>query len=231
MSQEGHIACCCLRRGGPSILKANKEKKKKKGGERERERNCRVKLGWKTFTTAILEKHSVQIKQVPVCEECNNRFGGTSPSFCLVLFFFFWYSMLSVISSAWSYSCPFRGTSPSFADTTTTTPPASCFAFPLRVSPLLSLVMSLSRRESLGYQCSASDRKRMINKLSCFSSPLYPPSFFLKRGLPLLPTTFLLIPNPPTPSSSSLLPVSSSLSWMAGSHRCVTIITHTLRKK
>ncbi len=70
------------------------------------------------------------------------------------------------------------------------------FSFSLYVSLSLSLVMSLSRRESLGYQCSASDRKRMINKLSCFSSPLYPPPFFLKRGLPLLPTTFLLIPAP-----------------------------------
>ena len=100
----------------------------------------------------------------------------------------------------------------------------SCF-----VSPSLSLVMSLSRHESLGYQCTASDRKRLINKLSCFLSPLYP-AFFLKRGLPLLPTTLLLIPAP-LPSSSSLLPFSSSLSWMAGSHRCVTIITHTLRKK
>lgn len=72
---------------------------------------------------------------------------------------------------------------------------------PLRVAPSSSLVMSPSRRESLGYQCSASDRKSLINKLSCFSSPLYPPPFFLKRGLPLLPTTFL----PPPPSSSSLL--------------------------
>lgn len=107
--------------------------------------------------------------------------------------------------------------------------PPPCF-----VSPSLSLVMSLSRRESLGYQCTATDRKRLINKLSCFSSPLYPPPvffvFFLKRGLPLLPTTFLLIPAP-LPSSSSHLPSSSSLSWMAGSHRCVTIITHTLGKK
>lgn len=86
--------------------------------------------------------------------------------------------------------------------------PPFAFSFSLYLSLPLSLVMSLSRRESLGYQCSASDRKRMINKLSCFSSPLYPPPFFLKRGLPLLPTTFLLIPAPPShhPSFPSLLP-------------------------
>lgn len=69
---------------------------------------------------------------------------------------------------------------------------------PRYVSSSPSVVMSLSRRESLGYQCSTVDRKRLINKLSCFSSPLYPPPFFLKRGLPLLPTTFLLIPQTPT---------------------------------
>lgn len=182
-------------------------------GKRDKEgKNYRLKLGWKTFTTPFLKKHSVRIKQAPVCEECSNRFGGTFPSLCP-------FSDISCFLSSCLHktSCPFWGLS---------SPPPFCF-----VSLSLSLVMSLSRRESLGYQCTATDRKRLINKLSCFSSPLYPSLFFLKRGLPLLPTTFLLIPPPPFPSSSSLLPFSSSLSWMAGSHRCVTIITHTLRKK
>lgn len=108
--------------------------------------------------------------------------------------------------------------------------PSHFLPLSLSISLLLSLLMSLSRCESLGYQCSASDRKRMINKLSCFSSPLYPPPFFPKRGLPLLPTTFL--PTPPHPSTSSLPSLLFCLlSWMAGSHRCVTIITRTLRKK
>lgn len=77
--------------------------------------------------------------------------------------------------------------------------PPLLFSFPLRVSPLLSLVMSLSRRESLGYQCSASDRKRMINKLSCFSSPLYPPSFFSETRTPAAPNDISPHSNPPSP--------------------------------
>lgn len=56
-------------------------------GERKGKKEKKLKLGWKTLTTALLEKHSVQIKQVPVCEECNNRFRGTQPSF----FFFFFF--------------------------------------------------------------------------------------------------------------------------------------------
>lgn len=116
-------------------------------------------------------------------------------------------------------SCPFRGWSPHVS-----------FAAPLSFwpSPLFSLVMSLSWCESLGYQCSASDRKHMINKLSCFSSPLYPPSFFLKWGLLLLPMTppQHIIPLFPLPFLLCCL-----LPWIAGSHRCVTIITRTFRKK
>lgn len=161
-------------------------------GKRDKEgKNYRLKLGWKTFTTPFLEKHSVQIKQAAVWEEGSNRFGRTFPSLCP-------FSDISCFLSSClrKTSCPFRGLS---------CPPPFCF-----VSLSLSLVMSLSRRESLGYQCTASDRKRLINKLSCFSSPLYPPLFFLKRGLPLLPTTFLLIPPPPSPphhpSFPSLLP-------------------------
>lgn len=174
--------------------------------ERERDReNYRLKLGWKTFTTVFLEKHSVQIKQAPVCAECNDRLERSFPSLCLPFFslslfsFFFWYVMLSVILFVQNYLSILELSSPRSL-------------LPRYVSPSPSVVMSLSRRESLGYQCSAGDRKRLINKLSCFSSPLYPPPFFLKRGLPLLPTTFLLIPQTPTlhpphhPSFPSLLP-------------------------
>lgn len=152
-----------------------------------------MKLGWKSFTTAFFEKHSVQIKQVPVCEECNNRFRGTFPSFSLCFFLFFFLICLAFCHLLCAELAVHFG-----ADLFLHLQPHPplVFLFSLYVSPLLSLVMSLSRRESLGYQCSASDRKRMINKLSCFSSPLYPPPFFLKRGLPLLPTTFLLIPPP-----------------------------------
>lgn len=151
-----------------------------------------MKLGWKSFTTAFFEKHSVQIKQVPVCEECNNRFRGTFPSFsrCFFLFFLICLAFCHLLCAELAVHFGadlFLHLQPH---------PPLVFLFSLYVFRLLSLVMSLSRRESLGYQCSASDRKRMINKLSCFSSPLYPPPFFLKRGLPLLPTTFLLIPPP-----------------------------------
>lgn len=113
----------------------------------------------------------------------------------LSFYFFPFFDISCFLSSCLcKTSCPFWGLiSSSFI--CNHSPPLS-FSVALYISPLLSLVMSLSRRESLGYQCSASDRKRMINKLSCFSSPLYPPPFFLKRGLPLLPTTFLLIPTP-----------------------------------
>lgn len=123
-------------------------------------------------------------------------------------------------------TCPFRGLS---------SPPFSlCFQPPpCFVSPSLSPVMSLSRRESLGYQCTATDRKCLINKLSCFffPSPLYPPPFFLKRGLPLLPTTFLLIPTP-LPSSSSppsllFLPVVDGRE----SQVCDNNYTYTWKKK
>lgn len=141
-------------------------------GKKKRERK-KLKLGWKTFTTALLEKHSVQIKQVPVCEECNNRFRGTLPSF-----FFFLFLILHAFCHlvCCKTSCPFWSCRLLFLHLQQA-PPLS-FSFPLFVSLSLSLVMSLSRRESLGYQCSATDRKRMINKLSCFSSPLYPPPFF-----------------------------------------------------
>lgn len=180
MSSEDHITCCCLQRGGLLREMAN---------EKEREKNYRLKLGWKTFTTPLLEKHSVQIKQAPVCAECDDRFGGTFPSLCLFLIFLAFCHLVcaklvvlfgAVISPSFICNLPL------------------VFFLSLYVSLSFSLVMSLSRRESLGYQCSASDRKRLINKLSCFSSPLYPPPFFLKRGLLLLSTTFLLIP-PPTP--------------------------------
>lgn len=82
------------------------------------------------------------------------------------------------------------------------------FSFSLHVSQLLSLVMSLSRRESLGYQCSASDRKRMINKLSCFSSPLYIPPFFSETRTPAAPNDISPHSTPPPhhPSFPSLLP-------------------------
>lgn len=170
-----------------------------------------------TFTPAHVEKHWVQIKQVPVCEEGNTGLRGKPHTFCLAFFFIFH----AFLCHLWWSSCPFQGWSPHVS----TTRFLSHF-----LSLLLSLVMSLSRCESLGYQCSASDRNHMINKLSCFSSPLYPPPFFLKRGLPLLPTTFLLIPAPP-PHHPSLSLLFCLLSWMAGSHRCVTIITRTLRKK
>lgn len=174
--------------------------------EREREKkkitDYRQKLGWETFTTAFLKKHSVQIKQVPVCEECNNRFRGTFPSFCLFFFFTFHafchlvcaqlvVRFRTVISS--SFICNHF---------------PLLFSFSLHVSQLLSLVMSLSRRESLGYQCSASDRKRMINKLSCFSSPLYIPPFFSETRTPAAPNDISPHSTPPPhhPSFPSLLP-------------------------
>ena len=80
------------------VVRRGKRRTRKRGGERKRKKkNYRMKLGWKTFTTAFLEKHSVQIKQVAVCEECNNRFRGTFSSFCLGSFFL--YFILSVILS------------------------------------------------------------------------------------------------------------------------------------
>lgn len=94
-----------------------------RGKEKDREgekKNYRLKLGWKTFTTAFLENHSVQIKQVPVCEECNNRFRGTFPSFCLI----FLYISCFLSSCLCKTSCPFLG----------------CHLLFLHLQPLLPLV-------------------------------------------------------------------------------------------
>lgn len=151
------------------------------------------------------------------------------PSFCFPFFFIYLSpcSVSSLSSQMCRASCPFQGRSL-----------ACCFLFfflqlrlPLFISLLLSLVMSLSRCESLGYQCSASDRKRMINKLSCFSSPLYPPPFFFWNEDSCCSQRHFSS-SPPSSSTSSLPSLLFPLlSWMAGSHRCVTIITRTLRKK
>lgn len=189
------------------VLQGNSNcSRKKSGGWRD----YSLKLGWRTFTkTPRWAKHSDQIKQVAVCEGDDIRSRGTTSN-----------SFLMFSSSCLcKCSCPFRGWSPHVWF-------AAVLSFWL--SPLFSLLMSLSECESLGYQCSAADRKHMINKLSCFSSPLYPPSFFLKWGLPLLPMTppQHIIPLFPLPSL-----LCCRLPWIAGSHRCVTIITRTFRGK
>lgn len=105
---------------------------------REKKKNYRLKLGWKSFTTAFFEKHSVQIKQVPVCEECNNRFRGTFPSFsrCFFLFSFFLICLAFCHLLCAELAVHFWGRSlPSFA---TTSPSRFSFSLfmSLRYSPL-----------------------------------------------------------------------------------------------
>lgn len=94
---------------------------------------------------------------------------------------------------------------------------------------MLSPVMSLSQCESLGYQCSASDRKRVIKKLSCFSPPSSLLPSLTLRDEDSCCSQRHFSSSSPTSSSSTSSPFSSALlSWMAGSHRCVTIITRKL---
>lgn len=155
------------------------------------------------------------------------------PSFCLAFFFIYLSpcSVSSLSSQMCRASCPFQGRSLACCCFFATPSPSQFLRLLLFISLLLSLVMSLSRCESLGYQCSASDRKRMINKLSCFSSPLYPPPFFFWNEDSCCSQRHFSS-SPPSSSTSSLPSLLFPLlSWMAGSHRCVTIITRTLRKK
>lgn len=167
---------------------------------------------------AFLEK-----RESLVCSECTaTTWRATPPS--LVFFFFSIFGVvLSVIPNVQN-------------ELSITPPPHSSPRLPLFVSLSLSPVMSLSQCESLGYQRSASDRKRVIKKLSCFSPPLLL-SFLLPFSLrdeDSCCSQRHFSSSSSSPSPSSLLPLHiislpfALLSWMAGSHRCVTIITRKL---
>lgn len=170
------------------------------------------------------------MKRAPVCEECNDRFRGTFPVSVCLLFFFFFINILCFLSSCLCKpSCPFWGCHLLLPRLQPRSPPLVFF---LSISPSLSLMMSLSRCESLGYQCSASDRKCLINKLSCFSSPLYPLPFFSETRTPAASNDVSprsTSPPPHHPSFPSLLffPVVDGRE----SQVCDNNYTYTQRKK
>lgn len=160
-----------------------------------------------------------------VCSECTAATWRATPPSPVLFFFHLWCCALHDPERAErAVHYP-----PQHTHTTTTTPPPR---LPLFISLLLSPVMSLSRCESLGYQRSASDRKRVIKKLSCFSPPLLL-SFLLPFSL-RDEDSCCSQRHFSSSSPSSLLPLHiislpfALLSWMAGSHRCVTIITRKL---
>lgn len=119
------------------------------------------KLGWRTFTKAHAEQNTVlKLNKLLFVREATSDQEGQLPLVFDVYFKLFVQMEPSI--SGLINSCFIRS--------------RSLF---LAVSVVLSRDVTIWC-ESLGYQCSATDRKHMINKLSCFSSPLYPPSFFLK---------------------------------------------------
>lgn len=168
-----------VRPGWSVGVTAHGEKREGEGGREKKkyiDTNLAEELLQQRFSKNILFK----LNECLFLKNATTRREGCLPVSVFLSFFIYLSpcSVSSLSSQMCRASCPFQGRSLACCFFFATPSPSQFLRLPLFISLLLSLVMSLSRCESLGYQCSASDRKRMINKLSCFSSPLYPPPFF-----------------------------------------------------